>query len=140
MNKLHAIILLVIIIGLIYWLTTKTSATIKNNVEYFNMLKGIDFLSNEWNTESEIISDNNTFKSNKTLQSNNIPKPKKYRKVKSWNKENFYKDNFINVQGNMVRRELVPSNYANTKFASAYDYGLFLQNNRIAPQPNNYYF
>ena len=127
MQKIHALIILILIVGILYWLTLTTSSTIKNNVEYFEILQGINMTLGT-----------KKYKEKYKYQK----KSKRNKKIPSWNKENFSNDSFIEVQGNLVRRELVPSNYAEKKFSFLDGKTKILStlDQHNAPQPYNYYF
>lgn len=108
MNPLFLVILLVIIILIIYWLANNNN-NITNNSDYFTILKKI---------QGQIAPTNNPKINNIMIDSNenNVKFPaKKF----SQNYENFTSDSFITVGGNQVRKELVPSNYANDVYANA---------------------
>ena len=105
MKPLYAVILLVIIVLIIYWLANNNNANITNNPEYFTILK-------------EIQGQVNPAKNDPMINSNENNAKYSAKKI-DLNRENFASDSFVTVQGNKVRRELVPSNYADYTYADA---------------------
>jgi hypothetical protein len=162
MEKNHAIIFLIFIALVIFWLIGNTSTktlgkldipsnltksnprNVSDNPEYFTMTENIanPMTGHDnykiWNSISHSnISPNYNSTHNNMVKLKYIIKPPKKRI--NWHKENFDKDNFIEVQGNKVRRELVPSNYVDINYASPN----FIESDmseHIAPQAFNFYF
>ncbi|XWV25019.1 putative ORFan [Tupanvirus deep ocean] len=145
MQQCHAIMLLIIIIFIIYWLTYSSSTTIKNNPEFFTILKDIQSpltSYDDYATFNFIHHTNDlpyydpTYNNMVNLTKTNTKYP---NAIPKWNGENFSKDSFIRVCGNKVRRELVPSNYSDQAYANA-DFTNSTINENIAPQAVNFYF
>lgn len=134
MNQFTALLILIIIIIIIfYWLKKHNNNLIDKKSEYFTILKKIQ----NPDIPHKIQSKNETARQN--IKSN-IKSKKKIGKMsnkKSWNNDNFSNDEFISVCGSKVRKQLVPSNYAD-KIYSNVD---FIENDIIidAPQAYNMY-
>lgn len=113
----YIIIILLIFAGVvIYWIITKPST------EIFTILNNYHNVSSK--NLVEPIHNNQ-----------NLKKTKKKKKYQSY-KENFNKDDFIDVNGNRVRKVLVPSNYSDTFYASIDDINNYT---KIVPQGYNIY-
>lgn len=123
MRKCYATILLIIIVTLIYLLVNNNKTIIKNTELFI------------FENENPIIYDptyNNVIKS--------IKKYKKIPLIKTkLSNEKFSKDSFIKVCGDKIRRELVPSNYADQSYAGI-DFTIIKNDIIMAPQASNYYF
>ncbi|XWV26273.1 putative orfan [Tupanvirus soda lake] len=145
MQQCHAIILLVIIIFAIYWLTQSSSTIIKNNPEFFTILKGIQNPLTSYDDYGtfDFIHHTNDLPYYDPTYNNMINLTKTYtkypNKMPKWSGENFSKDGFIRVCGSKVRKELVPSNYSDQSYAGAH-FTNNINDEKIAPQAYNFYF